>query len=63
MIYKDEERSILANKELAELLNIENLSVIESFDNSNLFGSYTVSTMVTFIDGKPSKNDYRKFKI
>ena len=63
MIYKDEERSILANKELAELLNIENLSVIESFDNSNLFGSYTVSAMVTFIDGKPSKNDYRKFKI
>lgn len=63
MIYKDEERSILANKELGELLNIENLRVIESFDNSNLFGSYTVSAMVTFIDGKPSKNDYRKFKI
>lgn len=63
MIYKDEERSILANKELGELLNMENLRVIESFDNSNLFGSYTVSAMVTFIDGKPSKNDYRKFKI
>ena len=39
------------------------MSVIEAFDNSNLFGSYTVSAMVTFIDGKPSKNDYRKFKI
>ena len=63
MIYKDEERSILANKELGELLNMKNLRVIESFDNSNLFGSYTVSAMVTFIDGKPSKNDYRKFKI
>ncbi|MDD4718970.1 MAG: excinuclease ABC subunit C, partial [Bacilli bacterium] len=28
-----------------------------------LFGSYYVSGMVVFIDGKPSKNDYRKFKI
>lgn len=63
MIYRDEERSVLANNELGSLLNIPNLSVIESFDNSNLFGTYTVSGMVTFIDGKPSKNDYRKFKI
>ena len=63
MIYRDEERSVLDHNELGSLLNIPNLRVIESFDNSNLFGTYTVSGMVTFIDGKPSKNDYRKFKI
>ena len=35
----------------------------ELFDNSNLFGTFNVSGMVVFVDGKPSKNDYRKFKI
>ena len=63
LIYKDEDRTINALKSLGDILNIPDLSVIEAFDNSNLFGSYTVSAMVTFIDGKPSKNDYRKFKI
>lgn len=61
--YKKNERTNEANIELGKLLNIDNLSVIESFDNSNLFGSFTVSGMVTFIDGLPSKKDYRKFKI
>ena len=36
---------------------------IELFDNSNLFGSFNVSGMVVFIDGKPAKSEYRKFKI
>ena len=60
---RDELRSITANEELAKLLNIENLRRIDAFDNSNLFGSYSVSGMVVFIDGKPSKKEYRKYKI
>jgi len=36
---------------------------IEAFDISNIGGSQAVGSMVTFIDGKPSKNDYRRFKI
>ena len=36
---------------------------IEGFDNSNIQGQYPVSSMVCFIDGKPRKNEYRKFKI
>ncbi len=63
MQYKTEARTYDACKDLGKLLGIENLSVIESFDNSNLFGSFTVSGMVTFIDGVPSTKDYRKFKI
>lgn len=63
LIFRNDERSYKANKELGEILNIKDLSVIEAFDNSNLFGSFTVSGMVTFVDGLPSKNDYRKFKI
>lgn len=49
--------------ELGALLNIKRPNVIELFDNSNIQGSYAVAGMVCFIDGKPSKNDYRKFKI
>ena len=63
LIKKDEERTIEANENLREILKLDKLDRIEIFDNSNLFGSYNVSGMVVFINGKPSKNDYRKFKI
>ena len=59
----DEKRTSLANERLGELLKINNLNRIETFDNSNLFGTYCVSGMVVFKGGKPSKNDYRKFKM
>ncbi|MCS6807908.1 MAG: excinuclease ABC subunit UvrC [Bacteroidota bacterium] len=36
---------------------------IECFDNSHLQGSETVSSMVVFVDGKPQKSEYRKFKL
>src|SRR5699024_4767178 len=36
---------------------------IEAFDNSNIQGTDPVSAMVTFIDGKPDKKEYRKYKI
>ena len=36
---------------------------IECFDNSNFQGSYPVSAMVCFRDGKPSKSDYRHYKV
>jgi excinuclease ABC subunit C len=36
---------------------------IECFDVSNIQGTDAVASMVTFINGKPKKSDYRKFKI
>lgn len=36
---------------------------IECFDNSNFQGSFPVSAMVCFIDGMPSKKDYRHFNV
>ena len=36
---------------------------IEAFDNSNIQGTNPVSAMVVFIDGKPEKKEYRKYKI
>ena len=62
-LIQDEEKRNNSIKELASLLNINNLNRIEIFDNSNLFGNFNVSGMVVFIDGKPAKNEYRKFKI
>jgi len=63
LIEKDEERTVLANEELGKILNIENLNRVEIFDNSNIFGSFNVSGMVVFENGKPNKNEYRKFSI
>jgi excinuclease ABC subunit C len=37
--------------------------VIECFDVSNLFGTNVVGSMVQFVNGKPNKNGYRRFKI
>jgi len=36
---------------------------IECFDISNIQGSDTVASMVVFVDAKPKKSEYRKFKI
>ncbi len=63
LIYGNEEITEMANEELRKLLKLNSLHIIEAFDNSNLFGTFTVSGMVTFIDGVPSKKDYRKFKM
>jgi len=63
LIKNDEKRTVIANDELRKLLSLDKLYRIDVFDNSNLFGDYSVSGMVVFKDGKPSKNDYRKFKI
>ncbi len=56
------EKSEGANEELEKLLNMT-INRIDIFDNSNLFGSFAVSGMVVFVNGKPDKNKYRKFKV
>ena len=63
LIMRDEERTSGSIRELEKILNIKEIRRIELFDNSNLFGNFNVSGMVVFIDGKPAKNEYRKFKI
>lgn len=63
IIEKDEKRTEEANNELKELLGLKKLDRIDLFDNSNLFGSFTVSCMVVFKNGKPAKKEYRKYKI
>lgn len=63
LIERDEERSIGAVQKLGEALNIYTPHRIEAFDNSNIQGTNPVSAMIVFIDGKPNKREYRKYKI
>ena len=58
----DDER-LKALNELSNILGIENLHRIESFDNSHLFGTFYVGGMVVFDDFLPNKDLYRKYKI
>ena len=63
LIYNNEELTTNANEELRTILDLPKLHIIECFDNSNLFGTFSVSAMVSFIDGLPSRKNYRKFKL
>lgn len=63
LIKKNDENALNACLELKELLGIESANKIEAFDNSHLFGTYSVSGMITFTLGLPDKNNYRKYKI
>ncbi|RQW21039.1 excinuclease ABC subunit UvrC [Bacillus sp. C1-1] len=63
LIERDEERTIKAVERLGEAMGISTPYRIEAFDNSNIQGVDPVSAMVTFIDGKPARKHYRKYKI
>lgn len=63
LIEQKEARTIGAVEKLGEVMGIPTPIRIEAFDNSNIMGTDPVSAMVVFVDGKPHKNDYRKYKI
>jgi excinuclease ABC subunit C len=63
LIARKQERTIGAVERLGNAMNIPAPIRIESFDNSNIMGTDPVSAMVVFIDGKPAKKEYRKYKI
>jgi excinuclease ABC subunit C len=63
LIERDEERTIKAVENLGKILGIPTPHRIEAFDNSNIHGADPVSAMVVFIDGKPEKKEYRKYKV
>ena len=63
LIARKQERTIGAVERLGNAMNIPTPIRIESFDNSNIMGTNPVAAMVVFIDGKPAKKEYRKYKI
>lgn len=60
---KEEGRTIGAVKEIAQWLDLDEIGRMESYDISNISGYESVGSMVVYENGKPKKNDYRKFKI
>ncbi|OMF71091.1 excinuclease ABC subunit C [Paenibacillus peoriae] len=63
LIERDEERTSKAASNLGRAIGLDSLHRVEAFDNSNIQGSDPVSAMIVFIDGKPAKKEYRKYKI
>lgn len=62
-IKREEARTTGAVRQIAEWLSIPQIYRIESYDISNTSGFESVGSMVVYENGKPKKNDYRKFKI
>lgn len=59
-----DQRSMRILSKLQELLGLKNIPVfIDSFDNSHIQGSDAVAGCVVFRKGRPSKSDYKRFKI
>ena len=63
LLEKSMEKTQGAIENLGKLLQVPTPVRIESFDNSNIMGTSPVSAMVVFVNGKPSKKDYRKYKV
>lgn len=62
-IKREKERTLGAARQLGKLLSLGEIHRMESYDISNISGFETVGSMVVYEDGKPKKNDYRKFRI
>ena len=62
-IKREELRTIGAMNQIGEWLGLEHVRRIEAFDISNISGFESVGSMVVYEDGRPKRNDYRKFKI
>ena len=63
LIKKSDNERLQSLEFLKELLHMDNLSRIEAFDNSHLFGTFYVGGMVVFDEFLPNKDEYRKFKV
>ena len=58
-----EEKSNAILKLLGRMLGIDPPERIESYDISNISGTDIVASQVVFVDGRPSKKDYKKYKL
>lgn len=59
----DERKTVGAMKEITDALGLPTGHKIEAFDHSHIQGTDPVSAMVVFVDGKPAKKLYRKYKL
>lgn len=62
-IKREELKTIGAMNQIGEWLGLGHLKRIEAFDISNISGFESVGSMVVYEEGRPKRNDYRKFRI
>ena len=62
-IKSNQARTVGAQMQLTQLLDLSDIHRMEAYDISNISGFDSVGSMVVYVDGKPKPNDYRKFKI
>ncbi len=62
LVFRKDQELQQANRDLSNLFH-KDIHVVEMFDNSHISGSYNVSGLVVFVDGKPDKNRYRHYKL
>ena len=62
-IKREEAKTIGAVRQIQDMLSLPSIIRMESYDISNINGFESVGSMVVYENGKPKKNDYRKFKI
>ena len=49
--------------QIGGLIGLEKVRRIEAYDISNISGFESVGSMIVYEDGRPKRNDYRKFRI
>ena len=62
-ITNKEERNRATLTMLEKMLSVPSVKRMESYDISNISGTDNVASMVVFIDGKPYKSGYKRFKV
>lgn len=62
-IRREQERTVGAVNQIAEMIGLSDVHRMEAYDISNISGFETVGSMIVYEDGKPRRSDYRKFKI
>lgn len=62
-IQREEQRTMGALEQIEQWIGVEKIRRVEAYDISNTNGLESVGSMVVYEDGKPRRNDYRKFRI
>lgn len=62
-IKREELRTTGAMNQIGGLIGLSRVRRIEAYDISNISGFESVGSMIVYEDGRPKRNDYRKFRI
>lgn len=62
-IKREELRTIGAMNQIGSWIGLSGIKQVEAYDISNISGFESVGSMIVYENGRPKRNDYRKFRI